>query len=84
MRNLGSDEYVRGESETTVENIVNAYFFKGKSLKWVGGMLEFCCSSELLLNNPEMRKKEILRIINKYGKDHKSELIEEMKRRRLL
>jgi len=77
-------EYVRQESERTVENIVNAYLNKGQSIKWVGGMLAFCCSSELLIRNPEMRKKEILRIIEKYGKDRKKELVYEMKRRELI
>jgi len=77
-------EYVRKESERTVENIVNAYLDKGQSIKWVGGMLEFCCSSELLIKNPEMRKKEILRIIEKYGKDSKEELTYEMQRRGLI
>ena len=84
MTNKDTGEYIRRESETTVENIINAYLNKGQSLKWVGGMLEFCCSSELLLKNPEMRKREILRIIEKYGKAHKIELIEEMKNRRLI
>jgi len=84
MGTNGSDEYVRGESETTVENIVNAYLSNLQSLKWVGGMLEFACSSEKLLKNPEMRKREILRIIEKYGRYRKSELKGEMKRRGLI
>ena len=77
-------EYVRKESERTVENIVNAYLNKGQSIKWVGGMLEFCCSSELLIKNPEMREKEVFRIIEKYGKDRKEELKIEMRRRGLI
>ena len=81
---MGNYEYVRGESENTVANIVNAYLNKGQSIKWVGGMLEFCCSSDLLIKNPEMRKKEILRIIEKYGKDRKKELIYEMRKRGLI
>ena len=81
MSNFG---YVRRESENTVANIVNAYLNKGQSIKWVGSMLEFCCSSELLIKNPEMRKKEILRIIEKYGKDRKKELIYEMRKRGLI
>jgi len=84
MTTNGSGEYMRRESESTVQNIINAYLSKGQSLKWVGGMLEFCCSSEILLSNPEMRKKEILRIIEKYGKDHKTVLTVEMKRRGLI
>ena len=79
-----SHKYIRRESESTVENIMNAFLYKGQSLKWVGSMLEFCCSSELLLKNPEIRKKEILRIIKKYGKDHKVELIREMKKRGII
>lgn len=84
MTTKDSEEYIRRESETTVENIINAYLNKGQSLKWVGSMLEFCCSSELLLKNPEMRRREILRIIKKYGKDHKTELMAEMKKRGLI
>ncbi|GAH37576.1 unnamed protein product [marine sediment metagenome] len=76
-------EYVR-ESERTVENVVNAYLNKGQSIKWVGGMLEFCCSSEVLRKNHEMREKEVLRIIEKHGKDRKEELKNEMRRRGLI
>ena len=77
-------EYVRQESERTVKNTVNAYLNKGQSIKWVGSMLEFLCSSELLIKNPEMRKNEILRIIEKYGKDSKKELLYEMRSRGLI
>jgi len=61
-------DYVRHESERTGENIVKEYLNGGQSIKWAGGMLEFCCSSELLRKNHEMREKEVLRIIEKYGK----------------
>ena len=78
-------EYNRSsESENTVENVMDAYLFKGQSIKWVGSMLEFTCSSEILLKNPEMRKREILRIIEKYGRDRKTELKREMRRRGLI
>ena len=60
-------EYVRKESERTGENIVKA-LDKGQSIKFVGSMLDFCCSSELLRKNHEMSEKEVLRIIEKYGK----------------
>ena len=76
-------EYVRHESERTVENIVKA-LDKGQSIKWAGGMLEFCCSSELLRKNHKMREKEVLRIIEKYGKGRKEEFKIEMRRRGLI
>jgi hypothetical protein len=75
-------EYDRSsESENAVENVMAAYLFKGQSIKWVGSMLEIHCSNNVLTKNQEMLKKEILRIIEKYGKNHESELKAEMKRR---
>lgn len=84
MEKKWTEKYVKGiSSEEYVENVINAYLYKGRSLKWVGSMLEFWSSSEELLKDPEKRKREILRAINRYGMDHKEELIREMMRRKL-
>lgn len=76
-------EYIKGiSSEKYVENSIDAYLAKRQSLKWIGFALEFWSSS--LKDDPEKRKKEILRAINRYGMNHKEELIGEMMRRELI
>lgn len=61
-----SAEYRRPpESENTIENVMYAYMNKGQSLKWICSMLEMYCSNSMLLQNPELRKSEIIRIIEK-------------------
>jgi hypothetical protein len=86
MEKEWTEEYVRRiSSEEYVENVINAYLYKGRSLKWIGSMLEFWSSSEELRKDPEKRKKEILRAINRYGTDnHKEKLIREMMKRKLV
>lgn len=83
----GKEYYDGIGSEKFVENVINAYLYKRvgkqqKSLKWVSGELEIW--SSFLKDDPEKRKKEILRVINRYGMHHKEKLIGEMMRRELI
>jgi hypothetical protein len=85
MEKRWTENYLKGIlSEEYVENVINAYLYKRRSLKWVGSMLEFWSSSEELLKDPEKRKKEISRAINRYGMERKEKLISEMMRRKLI
>jgi len=83
----GKEYYDGIGSEKFVENVIYAYLHKRinkqqKSLKWVGGELEIW--SSFFKDDPEKRKKEILRAINRYGMNHEEELIGEMMRRELI
>jgi hypothetical protein len=85
MEKKWTENYLEGIlSEEYVENVINAYLYKGRSLKWVGSMLEIWSSSEELLKDPEKRKEEISRAINRYGMERKEKLISEMMGRKLI
>ena len=71
-------------SESFARNVIKAFLFGKQGVKWVGGKLEQWSTSEELLGNPEKRKQELLRIVNLCGYDKKSEILNELKRRKVI
>jgi len=71
-------------SEKYVRNVMRAYLQGHQTLNWIGSMLEFWSSTEELIKNPEKRKSELIRVIETYGNNQKSDILNEMKRRNLV
>jgi urate oxidase len=73
-------------SESFAKNVILAFVSGEKrvSVKWVGGKLEQWSASEKLKNKPEQRRQELLRVVNSYGYGNTTEILNELKRRKLI
>lgn len=78
------DYYGGITSEKYARNVIEAYLSDKQGIKWIGSMLEFWSSSEELINNAELRKQELTRVIKAYGGNKKQELLNEMNKRKLI
>lgn len=71
-------------SENYANRVIEAYLSGKQSVQWVRGSLEFWSNTEELRNNPELRKQELLRVVNLYGKDRELAILNELRQHGLI